>query len=973
MPIPVLPSRLTSVVIDDYPAGVIQPWVAVQRRHDQVGMSVNCLRENVGHIPDIGWQLRSYQSAYGDAVELSNAQSGVMSKASGSMIFASGFEEYDAFSQSTLTGVTYSGDVQSSGFPVVQKRVTGGGSYADAVLSADQTAFPGAASSEDSVNLDRIAVSQESHEPWDALMFMLTIPNSILGTARFISGFYFNAAAGDDGGETKGTGQYELKFRGDGRAVLFEKLTSGTWKQRFQFNWGIPGVTMSRLVLHVLSDSYQSGDGAWTGSRIKFIAFPSFGDSHNRLMSTVGSVAGRIAESLQGSIPVYNIPRKSAAPMTQTKIRVDLARNVRASLQVAQHVYREEGFLQDDVIVFPAPLMKGNADGGQPLYVYWTGIFPDGTSIAIEEFKVFDISLGELVLTPLTLSPIQNGNCFSQGFEFGNSTVITSAQIKFRFTSNPTRRRTPTLTEYSVYRSPIYQEDSPVTPVELDDREAAPALLKRTVSSVSVRQAEDDATSDSATVVCEDLTGELASLRTGSMRPIRIQTTYDALGSKSTLFQGYVNQATANFRRTNSARAYPSKLWRQFSLECVGEWARLYEAIIPTRYDWSRDPSSGNAWKVTDIIRFLLQTVYPPSMVDVPDVPLLLPPAASPGAYMTDMGARVLDTVRTYAEDYLGAHLTFDPNAGTAGMWRLHLQKVPPYTNLAVFEIDHPGAGKLPHVSTAYGTLSIDGNDVQRTYIRAGTLTSHVEKPEGNIVTCIGAAVGADASNAAGQDGVLLSQFAVKVDSFNFLGLASDDPNYPDGTAPEFMNRMVPILVVDFKLTSQDAVNWKCRRVFDRACWARGFVSFEAPLILVEDPDDALQTAPRPLRYYDPVVIRDYEGNLNQYLILSVTPSYRKDTTQMAQYVAVTSGNINTVATMPMPYGPRTAFSKVNARLNGGSWLTPRQFSNSQQASHLISEIAGFPVPKSRPLQDLDPSSPTFGEFEEMLDYMPLV
>jgi hypothetical protein len=199
---------------------------------------------------------------------------------------------------------------------------------------------------------------------------------------------------------------------------------------------------------------------------------------------------------------------------------------------------------------------------------------------------------------------------------------------------------------------------------------------------------------------------------------------------------------------------------------------------------------------------------------------------------------------------------------------------VAPYTNLAHFTTDGPGAGKLASSLASYSVAK------DTAFIQHGTLVASVKPPEGNLVIVTGTGyIGEDAGVAA-----RLTQYAINVRSYNFLGLASGHPKYPQAdNNPDYLPHIAPIVVIDPGLTTPDAVNWVTRRVFEIACFGRKRLSFVAPLLLINDPDDAELAGPptryRPLRYYDPVTV---DGS--QYLVLKCTPDYSRDRAQWAHY-----------------------------------------------------------------------------------------
>jgi hypothetical protein len=965
------PGRQTVLTLDEFLPGVVTPWTAIQRSAGEMARSTQAEKTNVELTPGVGWRLKSYVRDSGDARELTAAQPGLIAPSNSLMAVATGFSEVALFRKTSVPGASYAADVQDEGFPMLMKRVGDGESFADHVLSADQAAFSSPNPGEDSEPLDRVGVSTENHLPWDPVKFFFYVPGSAVGTARTIETFYFSGPAGCDregasDSSKAGTGKYAIKVRLSGVAYLYERLVDATWRQRFSFEWS-PGDRPSRgdlCTIEVASDAYDAGteeSSDWRGSRLVFFAGTL--DRSRNVTDVVASFAAYATRASGRDFPIYNVPRVGAATTVPDRLRVDMARTVRGGFAVYRHVYAESGVLFDDVISVDAPLT-----GTEPVVYAWKAYLPPGTSLLCQ---MYDARTGA-ELTPE--GPAASvGNVYRRAFDVDRG--ARHFRVKFSFQSSPDRLRTPTLVGGAIRSSPVYQDEFPLATVTIPQRSPGLALPRTTISSLSVSKQTNDPNEESASFEVVDLTGELeAKLGPRTMVPIKADVLLpgDRIGSQ---FRGYIRTAEGQpgRRRTRGGVSvgYPNgSKKRRYNLSATGEWARLYESVAQRRYDWNDlgDFETGQNWLVTAVVRNLLLQVYPDECVDVPDKPITLYGSVA-DAMATMPGARIGEAARSYLEDWLGAYLLFDPSAGAKGMWRALYQKSAPYKNLCVFELEptaysETAVPRLSHVPGSYPPTTVGESEVTTTFILAGSLTHWWEKAEGNLVTVIGAAVGDDAAKAGTQDGALLTQVAVKTDSYNAFALAPEHARYPDGSAPEYRGVAVPIKVVDFRLTTQEAVDTRCRRIYDRACWARYYLRFTAPLQWIWDDDDPQQQRWRTLRYYDPVLIRDLTtGELRQFLVVDARESYRKDSCQYATYTVVTQGNIDTIGTMPYARSAYSNLIKGLGRAYGTGFAPPIGFASQAAATSTGISAIGFPEIGGAPIQDLDPDSPTFGEF----------
>lgn len=959
------PDRSTRLVFNDYPGATVQPWVWINRNGSEMCRSSKSTVSNVSYRPHLGWMIRAYHQEPGASQWLSAPQTGTIIPSAGNAILASNFIEKNTFSQALISGVSYAAGVQSAGAPGIVHAPPAGADWSSDRLAADQTSYPPPDTSDDYTSMDRVLVSTPGAvEPWDTLQFIVVTPSSRVQARGSIATFYFNGPAGDDGSGLVGLGKYALKLRGDGNSDLYEKLTDNSWKKRFTFKWNTTNgpVQNTMIAITVTNDMWLDEHGAYQGTRMTFWN----NDFHaGGLIAEMAQIAQTTIRFQYGMVPVYNVPRHTEAPTWVEPVRIDLARDCKAIARLCRHVYYDSGYLIDDFVSFDQPLTVD-----EPLYVVWSGSLPTGTGW---DAQIYDENGAALTaLTGVTTVNTNRGQAAWKAF-----TPVAGqryAQTKYTLTSDSSKFRTPRLESFDYRRAPIYASNNPVSLVYVPDRATPlPSLYKTTVAGVAISPQQTDPGAENANFSVWDMTGALSFLEDRNMNPVRAEVWNGAQWCPT--FSGYALEADGRRMRRPSGSTYPSDKWTDWSIACVGEWARTSEAIMATRMQWT-DRTTGMPYKVTDALRIAMSQVYDDTMLYVPDNDVRIF-GVDPSDYVSEPGTRVVDFCSEMGRDYLGGYWLFDEAAGDRGVMRFYLQKQAPYNNLAIFELDHPtviagdSLARMPQWSPAYGTSLIDGQEVQHTFIQAGTFHVKRERAEGNCVVTVGASAKLNASKSGAAEAAQLTQIAINVGSYNFLGLSPGDPGYPDGSSPEFFNRVVPIKVFDYKLPDQTAVDWKTRRVYEKACFSRYYLSFSAPMLLVTDVTDDLQRTPRRLRFYDPVLVRDYEGNLVQFLVLSCSPTYRKDSIQMANYVLVTQTNINQVGVMPHSYGEfLNSMMGAMAKVMGtGDKHNRQNFADQSQGLKINNPMLGLPTPSADPIQDLDNTSSTFGEFYFMPGY----
>jgi hypothetical protein len=385
------------------------------------------------------------------------------------------------------------------------------------------------------------------------------------------------------------------------------------------------------------------------------------------------------------------------------------------------------------------------------------------------------------------------------------------------------------------------------------------------VTQIDIAAQDADPSHASAHLVVSDLTNRCPFLRQRGDVPIKIQMQYDPDPAKRTvLFEGYAAHVDAQRRKVITS-GWPSALWHDYRVMAVGKWKRLADR------DWAYgiasflNDDSPNAptdpqtlqkapWKVTDIVRFvLLMGGFMESQQDIPDLEMRT--WASPGEDMTQIwmiwnGDNLGTYLRKLVFDYLGAYLLWDPNAGSAGMWRLKLSPTGTETPLYTFTLAAADPGRLTVYPGALGHNT--------TWIQHDTLETYVLPPEGNFLTVTG----------IDKEQQLIRQEYRNPRSYNRPG-----ENTAVLADPDYLGRIRPItLRPDPLLNSREAVQFVGRRIFEQACRGRIFAHWTSPAVIVETGESVYTTHPgRPLQFGDPVSLN---GEL--YFIRAVNIAIRK-------------------------------------------------------------------------------------------------
>lgn len=930
-------SRRTRVTLDS------ASWMQGERglwnvkTGDSIARSGREFITNVLFTPGLGYQLRSYDEDLSGYHEGGYGADGVLLASNSLLTVPAGFyESYRQRWHSELTGVGQ-GSTTTQGDIHIRKNVGAGDNWGSSSLyqlAADSASYPGPDDASAFITMDRVAYSRDVHAPWERVMFRFHWPQPPNAAMQEITRLYFCGPAGADSNGV-GIGQYCLKLRGDGIAVLFEKTKTAEWvyRENFEFSKGSGG-SRQIGVIRIVTDCLLDDTGFWRGSKIVFIL-----DNVRSIDDAVKLSIAKFGSGRQDAF-TYKVPVMKGVTQTTTlaRLRLDIRRDVRMSWQLSKARFHASGTLIGDVVSLEHP---ASGPTSNHISLSWFGIVPTGTSI---DGRLYNADTG----TALTLDGVAHDIAGIGGYRyFKPDAGLLRIYPVFTLTSDIGGTLTPTLGREHKIRDDDWYDSAPTTTVPT------------TVESISISGPGSDPSHESARAQITDRVAQLDSiLRLRGGMPIKIDTQYDPndTSKKSVLFQGYVSRAPRKRRGVTrkpgfasptgmANQLYPHSEWGTYDVIAFGEWTRLSKQQMPRSWDFAFDPTAPKVngamqpYKVSDAIRALfLFAGYKSTQVDIPDYPIhLIGPGGGEGLFI-EAFSLIGELIVQWARDYLGGYIIFDANADASdppdastsrGVWRL---KIPPraqttgqkYNYLAKFveKSDGTVTGRVPSIAPeafpdTTGSSPFGLQTIKQTFMVHGSYMDDVVKPECNIVYVTGVgwagdrAIGATEAQIGGKVGgqnVQLQAVAINWVSakFNELQGTAGKPPSPDPTHPDYLGDIHPYYYCDPGLTTQAAVNFAARRIFDLACHAQKWAWFEAPVVLVTDAYDDKQVNPRPLRFGDMVLVKGQPfivnsvniqyagmkgGDRFQHAVYEVfAPPYLQDYTQLGSNYILASG-----------------------------------------------------------------------------------
>ena len=930
----------TRLVLGDYLPGVNQPQFSVERTATQFATGSKAVLSETVIKPGIGLQLRSYQSTPKDLDELSAAQPGILSVAAGTAAVAAGVEERDRSGGADPIGAF------TSLSKFVTKTVGAGGSW-----SASLAGGPTIPVSLPNVSWLFSSTTDQSPETDFTLRFFVPAEAARAGGPFII--FRFPGPAGQIEGQAAGTGDYLLIFRMDGFAELQERLVGGARVTRYGFRFAEANAVGGKAHFISINNDVRDVDG-FPGSRIVFT--PLGPVDPTSIVDTLPAVAAAaIRQGIDGGAgKTYNVPvpKSGTRPASSAqKVWFGARNTIRVSAQISVHRYVEEGNCITDDIALPF-LLRGSSR----IQVTGYGYVPSGTTL---EVRLFNAETD----TELAGRTVEWSTAAGQRVSYDSLNNLTRVYAKFEMTSTG-GVKTPTVATLEIWRNG--QESTPEGDPIIVPFQASGELVSRTVTRWSWDGPTRDMSGEACRLEVNDMGGELAARFVQGRIPARVEVRHTATGTTwSPVWCGYV---TAKGGRIIAGAGTDSPAM-SYSLFGEGEWTRLDRAKFFDLKTWFEldSPTEPRPWKVTEAIKYCLYMAYPDGMVNIPDRGLRIWTVDGSG-YVTEPGASAYEVASDLAMSYFGAILIFDPSAGTVGQWRMIEKALSTDPPIVQFECgEQPGT--FPHSWVdAWGNLAspISGQTVKRVPFQE--LTEDVSAPEGSRVFVVGGVVGSTTGD--GGPANRLTCELVNVNGYDPLLLGPGHPKAPDPTNPDYLGYPQTIQIVDASLTTQEAVDTIARRVFDLACHAYTTVTLNAPVWLVTVAADAAQARPRPLRARDRVRV-SYRGETRDFLVSSARFDYDSDEAPRAVYTLVRTSQFETRPEVPRMPGPLDTLQAIARRSVRAAVFGNFGFVGSRQVQALgAGALTNLPPAPADPIQDLDPASPTFGEFTGPAGYV---
>ncbi len=725
------------------------------------------------------------------------------------------------------------------------------------MLAADAVSFPAPILTDQLTPMDRVFGSSATFPENQGFMLHFRLPDDPFGSDAFAR-FYFGGPAPTD---TVGTtsGQFCLSLHGSGSAYLYElgppSGLGGTmqftdWIFRDRIQWAEPGRVAAPLhhCIFIIPYGYDRmvffsrSTGAELGNPVldllSILADPGF-PKVNFYRNETGKTGFKKTRSMTGVGPV----------------RLDWNRMQRTPFGVYRLMMPTSGILTD------APFALDAAP-------------PAGTQLRVipDTYTVLGGNIHTQLFDP------------ASGVELsvdGSGTYLTNADQRFyfaRFTFTPTADR---------WTTPVLWGVRFEVPGATNLRTVSPVIggNVRRILMTGPNTTPDD---EGVGVGVADVQATLATLATkaGQYARLKVIDPRDQ-STRTVLMDGIIPRPRGRQKgRTKTTgesggptQQYPSANWRDYDLRIAGMAKKIRRKVVTSIVNkYARDPSDSatppRPWKCTDVIRDMFtQAGADASELDIPDSNqrLFPTPDQSVDLYQINPGVYWMDLILHVARNYLGQIIVRDPNVGPRGMWRLLPNPTSPYNNiLAEFHEGYP-SGATPKIATVEGAWDADGTvaGAVQTWIEDETYEEYVDPPEHNHIIY---------KAPTGPKNELVT--------FELRNFKSYDavPGSADANSIDYTNgEELPMQRIETRPITVEEARVRCRRIFDFTCHGLKWCVFRAPLVLVNDPTDALLgTKKRIPRINDEVKVRGAKA-----FVFTCDPDYESDYAQMAEYVCL--------------------------------------------------------------------------------------
>lgn len=854
------PNRATRLEIHVPEKAVTRQTWFYQRDADQIARDTDLSlgsSENVELVPGFGWIL--HHRLTDRAKTLLTSEGGGAFVDIAHINVPNGDSTVERIFQdrrpADLPGVTIDPDLGSNRWPTLIRRIGAGSSWGNE-LDADAAAYPGPVLPSAHVKMARIISGLVTYPANQGFSFSFVAPPNASAFDTLYT-FYFGGPA-DITPDTVIGGEFCLALRGSGDALLFEResLSPSVWRKRHEFRWATgAGAVPAGMTWVQIQPLWRN--------RIIFrtVHKEKVGDDHGP--TDTNAFAGQKSRTDMTVFREVAISVGHGHLRTITgagTIRLDCREDLRGTMQIGILGYQTTGQVVDLPFVVPHHVPANTPIG---LRIY--SLTPAGTTIT---GGIYNPATGTVLAEDV-----------DQHF------LSVAGQRVYYAKLFPTSNglQTPILLGYEVEVAGFTETTTP-TPVVADNH----------LVEVDLKGQDLDPTHEFGSFDIQDPAGDLAILRSKSRIPAKLIVNDG--GMDVVIWRGELAGApatkmgvtrNAGVSGTGAAVAFPSPSWHRFHVQAVGQWARLKGKRVENAeaFQFANDladprgiekDADGNplGWKVSDIVKYLfVKCGVPTSEQDFPDSPLRIFPGEGGDASKLTLtvGKTYWETIVHFARLWLDWLLFFDPNAGSTGrgLWRAKEMPVAPFDPLWSF-VEGPAAG---HTYSVHPGAYLE----RETFIAKGTFTPRVAPPAGNRVVVTGGPV---AKTSEGSAGYLQRYDLNNPISYNFNpDIPTADPDHPD-----YLGVEETVYYEDPNLGSKDAVIFIAYRIFNAVAHAQKWAEWVSPLVLMNDPDDALLIGGqrRPLRVGDVVAV-----NGVPCLLRSVNPAYDSDRVQLAHYEAV--------------------------------------------------------------------------------------
>lgn len=881
--------------------GVRQPLFALERQAHHLAQDSQAELDQVHYLEGIGWRLTGSEFSVS---QMHEGETQPLTASSGSLMIAPGHAEFPARGAESLPGIGGG----SSGSRVFQKRIPAGAAWSQR-LESDQTDLPSPAPEDDLHPMDRIAKTTASFGTGESRHFRFHLPGGSLSSSATAATLYFwDAPGGPSSGEGHGNGHYALKLGGSGQAKLYESNGAGGWTRRSEFRWAastmVSGATHE---VHITS-------GSSMGRPLILFHFDSISHDERKEGSGGGfavfAKAGR-AVSEQGVRDrrswTYHPPQPEPRTPSSGPVRLDVRRDLRPLLQIFQTVYPASGSLLDSPFSFdfiPAP--------GEPIKAEWYGAMPEGTSL---ELTLEDADTGEELPDRTLILSDEKGGVIQCSLPLG----VRRIRARVAFHSSPDRRKTPTLTSLRFFRSAsLFEAGEEKFSIGGEER-SYPTLLQQIVRQIEdVQEGEEKGLK--ITLAARSGSEDLPlSPGTGLVLKLKEEA------AETALFRGRIEAAI--FRGTHGG-------WNTWELFARSEEERLKLAKPPRRFSWW-NIEQDLPMKVSDFIRILLGSLWPSSMLEIPDREERLPSGAE-GAWLPEPEADLFALLKRLSEVMLGSRLRFDASSGDRGKWVL----------TALTDAGSPIRARLAAKHSDRKPLHWEGvsEGLPVLVMLQEGFEEWIEPPLASQVQVEGRALGQNS---------LITQTLVHLGASPLFALPTSHPKAAVPGSADWLGTQRVLTYRDDSLNSQLDVDKMAVKLFDSCTKGHKMRRVRVPFILVSDSGRQ-----RPLGEGDRLEVEAGSGEWEVWRVSRADHRWSMDALKWTDLELVKGDSLPSLRTA----GLKGWLNKGVRSLFGLGDLAELSLSGSRLAAQQAGLWTVLPVLASSTIQDLDPESASFGE-----------